>query len=164
MNTKASLLVIGAAVLALSTAGCPTCPADSPNLAVVSIDYEIISTTSSTSGTVRVTGVITNSGTTAYDSGAGQQSIQLYEGSNLLQDPVAQTDFEDLAPGATLTVTYETEWSTSSEFIPDYYVLLINLDPDLHLDGNEANDECPVTDNLMSRPGSEINDLAGWGS
>ncbi|UCG87818.1 MAG: hypothetical protein JSW71_04530 [Gemmatimonadota bacterium] len=163
MNTRL-LLALGVAVLALSTGGCPICPEGSPNLAVVRIDYEIIETTSATSGTVRVTGVITNSGTSTYDSGAGQQSIQLYEGSNLQQAPVAQTDFEDLAAGATLTVTYETEWSTSNEFIPDYYVLLINLDPDLHLDGNEANDECPATDNLLSRPGSEVNDLPGWGS
>ena len=164
MNAKAPVLVLSVAVLALSIAGCPVCPDGSPNLAVVRIDYELIETTSPTSGTVRVTGVITNAGTSAYHSGAGQQSIQLYEGSDLQQAPVAQTDFEDLAPGATLTVTYETEWRTSTEFIPDAFVLLINLDPDLHLDGNEANDECPVTDNILSRPGSEVNDLPGWGS
>ena len=164
MNTKLTLLVLGVAVLTLSTGGCPICPEGSPNLAVVRIDFELIETTSPGLGTVRVTGVITNSGTSTYDSGAGQQSIQLYEGSNLQQEPVAQTDFEDLAAGGTLTVTYETEWSTSSEFNPDYYVLLINLDPDLHLDGNEANDECPATDNVLSRDASEINDLPGWGS
>ena len=164
MNTRLTLLALGVAVLTLSAGGCPICPEGSPNLAVVRIDFELIETTSTTSGTVRVTGVITNSGTSTYNSGTGQQSIQLYEGSDLQQAPVAQTDFEDLAAGAMLTVTYETEWSTSSEFLPDYYVLLINLDPDLHLDGNEANDECPATDNLLSRPGSEVNDLAGWGS
>jgi hypothetical protein len=164
MYTKLLLLILGVAVLTLSTGGCPVCPEGSPNLAVVRIDFEVVDTTAPGLGTVRVTGVITNSGTSDYNSGAGQQSIQLYEGSNLQQEPVAQTDFEDLAAGATLTVTYETEWSTSSEFNPDYYVLLINLDPDLHLDGNEANDECPATDNVLSRDASEINDLPGWDS
>jgi len=164
MNAKLSLLVLVSTIFALSGSSCPSsCPDDASNLAVVRIDYELISTTSATQGTVRVTGVIENTGTSTFDSSAGQQSVQLYRGLDFQQQPLAQTDFEDLAPGATLTVTADVEWNTSTEF-PQAFVLYISLDPDLFLDDNEANDECPTTDNLLSRSGDEVNDLAGWGS
>lgn len=164
MNTKNALLVLCLACLPMSGLTCPEdCATGVPSLAVVRIDYEILSTTSPTEGTIRVTGVIQNQGTADYNSGAGQQSLQLYRGLNFLQQPVAQTDFTDLAAGATLTVTYDVAWNTSTEF-PQSFVVYIGLDPDLFLDGNEANDECPTTDNLLSRSGEEVNDLPGWGS
>jgi len=164
MNMKRSLLVVSLSLLVMSGLSCPEdCVDGTPSLAVVRIDYEILSTTSATEGTVRVTGVIQNTGTGTYDSGAGQQSLQLYRGLDFQQQPVAQTDFEDLAPGATLTVTYDVAWDTSAEF-PQSFVLYISLDPDLFIDGNEANDECPTSDNLLSRSGEEVNALPGWGS
>lgn len=163
MSTRLSWLVLALVAVGLATGGCPSnCPPGAPNLETIRIDFELLSTTSSTEGTVRITGVIQNTGSSAFDSGVGQQSVQLYQGTNFQQAPVAQTDFEDLAAGGVLTVTYETTWSRSTEFPPDF-ALYINLDPDLFIDGNEANDECPTTDNLLTRAGSEINDLAGWG-
>ena len=157
MKVKLSLLVITLSVFAMSGLTCPQdCVESDPNLAVVRIDFTLVSQDTATRGTVRIDGVIENKGGSTFDSGAGQQSVQLYEGANIT--PVAQEDFEDLAVGGTVTVSYTLDWNTSSEFPPTYR-LLIALDPDIFIDDNPNNDDCPTSDNAMQRDGNEINSL-----
>ena len=155
MRTKVSVFVVALSAVAMSGLTCPDdCASTDPNLAVDRIDATLVSQQSPTMGTVRIEGVVENKGGSTFDSGPDQQSVQLYDGSTLL----AQEDFEDLAVGATVTVTYTVEWNTSSEFPPTYTVL-VALDPDIFIDGNPNNDDCPTSDNVLQRSGSDINDL-----
>ena len=155
MRMKVPLLVVALSVFAMSGLTCPEdCEPGDPNLAVDRIDFTLVTQASPTTGTVRIDGVVENKGGSTFDSGAGQQSVQLYEGTAIT--PVAQQNFEDLAVGATVTVSYTLDWTTSTEFPPTYRVY-INLDPDIFIDGNENNDECPVTDNAMEVTGAQIN-------
>ena len=157
MRMKVPLLVVALSVFAMSGLTCPEdCEPGDPNLAVDRIDFTLVTQASPTTGTVRIDGVVENKGGSTFDSGAGQQSVQLYEGTAIT--PVAQQNFEDLAVGATVTVSYTLDWTTSTEFPPTYRVY-INLDPDIFIDGNPNNDDCPTVDNAMERPGSDINDL-----
>ena len=70
--------------------------------------------------------------------------------------------FEDLAAGGEITVSFERAWDASSpaegEF-PPTYTLRISFDPDIFIDGNEQNDDCRTSNNRLERSGSGINDL-----
>ncbi len=155
MKARLILPVLTLSICVLSGTTCPEdCQPGQPNPAVDRIDFTLVSTTSSTAGTVRIEGVVENKGDTTFDSSAGQQSVQLYQGTTLL----AQQEFEDLAAGATVTVAHELSWSTSTEFPPTFRVI-IAYDPDIFIDGNDNNDDCANSDNALERSGSEINDL-----
>ena len=155
MKTKVSVFVVVLSAVAMSGLTCPEdCASTDPNLAVDRIDATLVSQQSTTMGTVRIDGVVQNKGGSTFDSSPDQQSVQLYDGTTLL----AQEDFEDLAVGATVTVSYTVEWNTNSEFPPTYTVL-IALDPDIFMDGNPNNDDCPTSDNARQLTPSEINDL-----
>ncbi len=155
MKVKLVALTLTASLIPTTGLTCPAdCEEGQPNPAADRIDYELLEMTSSTTGTVLITGVVENKGSGDFDSNPGQQSVLLYEGTTLL----AQTDFEDLAPGETVSVSAEVDWSTSNEFPPTYRVV-ISYDPDIFIDGNEANDDCATSDNALSRDGAEINDL-----
>ena len=155
MRTKWTMVMLASALAALSGTSCPDpCGETEPNPAVDRIDFNLVSTTSSTAGTVQILGVVENKGGGTFDSGPGQQSVQLYEGDTL----VAQQSFEDLAPGAQAAVSYTRSWSTATEFPPNYRVL-IAYDPDIYIDGNPNNDDCNTVDNTMTRSGSEINSV-----
>ncbi len=137
-------------------------PPPCPDPAVEAIDVEIVSLTSKFEGQVRITGRMRNLGG-LFDSGAGQQSLQLYEqytGAHAVL--VAHVDFEDLDPDETLEVTYVRHWDSSSpsegEFPPKYMVV-ISYDPDIYMDGNERNDDCNSDNNVRERSGWDINDL-----
>lgn len=155
MKARLMLPVLTLAVCVLSGGTCPeNCQPGQPNPAVDRIDFTLVSTSTSTTGTVRIEGVVENKGDTTFDSGAGQQSVQLYQGTTLL----AQQDFEDLAAGATVTVAHDLSWNTSTEFPPTFRVIIV-YDPDIFIDGNDNNDDCATSDNALERSGSEINDL-----
>jgi len=130
-----------------------------PDPAVEAIDMEIVSLTSRFEGQVRITGRMKNLGG-PFDSGAGQQSLQLYE--QYTGGLVAHVDFEDLDLGETLEVSYVRHWNASSpsegEFPPKYMVV-ISYDPDIYMDGNERNDDCNSDNNVLERSGWDINDL-----
>ncbi len=147
------------AVCALSGLNCPSaCGELDPNPAVDRIDYTMVSGDES-GGDVRIEGVVENKGGGTFDSNAGQQSVQLYEGTTGNFTLVAEQAFEDLAPGETVTVTFlKEDWSTANEFPPNYRVL-ISYDPDIYIDANPNNDDCNTLDNALERSGSEINDL-----
>lgn len=72
---------------------------------------------------------------------------------------VAEQTFVDLAPGATVNVSFETVWSSFlSEFPPSYRVL-IAYDPDIFIDGNDFNGDCDLDNNMAEVDGFAINDL-----
>lgn len=140
-----------------------TCPQDclegQPNPAVTAIDFTLVSQESDSSGTVRITGTAENLGSGTFNSSAGQQSLQIWAGPSLTSlTLLASQDFEDLAPGEQVMVTFDVDWNTSMEFPPIYRVIL-SYDPDIYIDGNDQNDDCATSDNALQRDGSEINDL-----
>lgn len=131
--------------------------------AATQIQFAITNQTSQFRGTVKITGVVKNIGDSLFDSGSGQQSVLLYEiplgGSPILR---AQKNFEDLAPGQKLKLSYSRNWDASSpsegEFPPNYRVV-ISYDPDIYIDGNPFNDDANLGNNQRDRSGSGINDL-----
>lgn len=136
-----------------------------PDPAAQEIRFEIVRKTSQFDGRVRITGIIKNVGAKAFTSGPNQAAIHLYQmpaGATSGGTLVAQRNFQNLAPGATLSVSYERDWHSSSpnegEFPPTYR-LLITYDPDIYMDGNEDNDDCNQNNNTKDRSGSGINDL-----
>ncbi len=137
-----------------------------PDPAVQNILFEIINQTSAFRGRVRITGVVRNVGG-PYLSSDGQQSVALYEiplGGSLPPTPTSSQAYKDLGSGNEVRVTFERNWDSSSpsegEFPPDYRVMLM-YDPDISADGNERNDDCVSTNNMLEESGSGINDLFG---
>ena len=115
-------------------------------------------------GTATITGSITNIGDD-FQSDQNQQSILLYERILGLPAPgtqVAKLDFNSLAAGETLEVSFTRAWNASSpaegEFPPEYY-LLISYDADLFNDGNPHNDDSNSENNELIESGMAINNL-----
>ena len=152
MKSRLILPFLALSVCVLSGLTCPEdCETTDPNPAVDRIDITVLT---ADPARIRVTGVVENKGGGTFDSSAGQQSVQLYQG--LDTTPLATQTFEDLAPGATVSVTHEMDWSRSTEFPPTLRVV-IAYDPDIFIDGNDNNDDCSTSDNVMEKTGSEIN-------
>lgn len=135
-----------------------------PDPAVQNIIFEIIDQTTAFRGRVRITGIVRNVGG-PYISSDGQQSVALYEiplGGTLPPTPTATQAFKDLGSGNEVRVTYERDWDSSSpsegEFPPNYRVMLM-YDPDITADGNERNDDCDSSNNMLEKSGTGINDL-----
>lgn len=155
----ALLLILGAALADCGGGGGIACP----DPAAARIDFSIVSLTSQFAGVVRIAGVVRNIGAASYESGPTQQSVLLYEvpigGTAVLK---ANQAFQNLAPGAEVTVTYERNWDSSSpaegEFPPDYRIIL-TYDPDIYMDGNPMNDDCNGGNNDLTRSGAGINAL-----
>lgn len=117
-------------------------------------------------GDATIKGIITNIGDD-FSSGEGQQIIRLYERqlgtpTNQSGELVASVSFQSLAAGENLEVSYTRLWNRSSpaegEFPPDY-ILRIEYDPDLLIDGNDNNNDSNVENNTITESGSAINDL-----
>jgi len=115
-------------------------------------------------GDVTITGTITNIGDD-FSSGVGQQNIRLYQkqlGAAEPGDLVASVSFQSLEAGESIQVSYTRFWNRSSpaegEFPPDY-ILLIDYDPDLLIDGNDNNDDSNTENDTLIKSGSAINDL-----
>ena len=111
------------------------------------------------SGTVKIEGVVRNTGTSDYTSNANQQIALLYEqilgGKTKL---VGRLPFKDLPVNATVKVSYTRRWNVSDEF-PPTYTLVISFDPDIYIDGNNNNDDTNTANNKISKPGDAINAL-----
>jgi hypothetical protein len=159
MKARLILPALAVCICVLPGTTCPPpCEETDPNPAVDRIDLTLESR-NGTTGDVRIEGVVENKGGGTFDSSAGQQSVQLYEVLGTAFNLKAMQEFEDLAPGATVTVSYLIEdWSTASEFPPDYRVI-ITYDPDIFDDANENNDDCTLLDNTLDKTASEINAL-----
>jgi hypothetical protein len=147
MRTMKTIVCFVCLTAMIAMVGCPPAVCNGPDPRATAINYELVSTTSSTSGTVRIIGVVTNRGTMDFVSGVGQQAVQLYQGGEL----VASQDFTTLAVNESVQVTYERLWSTTDEFRPPSFTVLIAYDPDIFLDGNPQNDDCNLNNNDFAR-------------
>jgi hypothetical protein len=107
----------------------------------------------------RLVGVVKNAGQVAYTSGSGQQALELHRmaqsgSTNRLQ----RWDFGNIdAGGALPEFTYDViKWSVGDEFAPAYR-FSITYGPDIRADGNNANDDCRMSNNATTITGAEIN-------
>jgi len=130
--------------------------------AAVSLTFQVLSRDRAypTQGRIRLTGVVKNVGNVAFESDPRQASAQLTEQSPGGRPAIrAQQDIANLAPNATITLTYELAWDTAREF-PPTFTLLLSYDPDIYLDANKKNDDCNQNNNKKELTGAAIN--AGW--
>jgi hypothetical protein len=126
-----------------------------PDPRAKSIEYSLVNRIDANRATIQIKGTIENIGMNNYDSGPGQQGIQLWEDDTM----VHSIQFEDLAVGAIEEITYQREWDLGDEFLPGYYKVLVTYDPDILDDGNLNNDDCRMTNNMAIRRASDINTL-----
>jgi len=138
-------LVLALSLIALAGA---TCPCDGPDPAAREIEF--VTTETATGHDVTIRGRIQNLGMQEFQSGPGQQAIQLYEDGTL----VATQEFEDLLIGDTEVLTFQRSVASGTEFLPTYR-LLITYDPDIFIDGNPQNDDCNTGNNSLERNLSE---------
>ena len=140
-----------------------------PDPAAVEIRFQIVRRDSQFRGRIRITGVVKNIGGKAFIAGPNQAKAYLYQLPPGVPCPnatggtiVAQREIRNLAPGATLLVSWERDWNSSSpsegEF-PSCYRLLITYDPDIYMDASKDNDDCNQNNNKKDRSGTEINDM-----
>lgn len=128
------------------------------DLAAESITYELVSQDSKFTGMVSVKGVIKNVGG-KFQSGQGQQYAALYQkphGGQLKL--LAKVDFQTLEVGESLQVSSTAAWNVTTEFQPDF-MLRIEYDPDILIDGNKHNDDRNPANNSLTKSGYGINDL-----
>jgi hypothetical protein len=134
------------------------------DLAAESINFSIVKVRSQFSAVVKIEGVVRNVGKLTYTSGANQQSVRLYEqnGGIGTRRLVASRPFQNLAPNATVKVSFTRNWNKSSpaegEF-PPTYVLVIGFEPDITIDGNNSNDDSNSENNSLTKSGREINTM-----
>jgi len=127
------------------------------------IRFSIVRRISQFKARVRITGVIKNIGSKAFQSGPNQAKAYLYQ-VPLGGTPrtVAQREIRTLAPGASFNLVYERDWNSSSpsegEFPPNFKLSIL-LDPDIYMDANENNDDCNQGNNNKERSGTEINTM-----
>jgi hypothetical protein len=149
---KAALLALTVAAAGALGMTCPGGPADCPNPAVTAVTVEVLEKDGFT-GRIRITAVATNAGLQAFNSSEGQQSLRISQGGDIL----ATQPFEDLEPGASVSVSVETDWNAAAEFVADF-VGRITYDPDILIDGNEENDDCRTVDNELTLPAVQVNE------
>jgi len=132
------------------------------DLNAMAINFTVVSCTDKFKGTVRIEGVVKNTGGLNYTSGANQQAALLYEDNGGRPRLVATKVFQNLTPGQEVKVSYTRAWYKSSpaegEF-PPKYILVISYDPDIYIDGNDNNDDSNSSNNRMEKSGREINTM-----
>lgn len=130
------------------------------DLTASSINFTVTNCKDRFNGTVKIEGVVKNTGGLAWTSGTNQQSALLYEDNGGRLQLVASQSFQNLAPGAMVKVSYTRSWNRSSpaegEF-PPKYVLVIGFDPDIYIDGNDNNDDSNYSNNRLTKSAAEIN-------
>ncbi|MBY0477519.1 MAG: hypothetical protein K2Q24_07720 [Chitinophagaceae bacterium] len=131
------------------------------DLAVTEIRFSIVSVKDRYNGTVKIEGIVKNTGGLNYTSGENQQTILLYEETpGLSPKLVASRNFRNLAVNGTVSVSFTRAWRTSDEFPPSYTAIIV-FDPDIYLDGNTSNDDANSANNRLTKQGAEIN-LLNW--
>jgi len=124
-----------------------------PDPAADRIDARILLRKGLTRGQVEIVGVVRNLGG-AYESSPNQQEVLLYENAGI----VARQAFQNLAPGGEVRVRITRDWLSSTEFPPDYR-LVIQYGPDIRIDNNPKNDDCQPANNTRQLGGRAINAL-----
>lgn len=127
------------------------------DLAVESFTFTI-DKTSQFEGNIHFKAIIKNVGDD-FRSNAGQQSILVSEmppggqARTLVTKP-----FKDLDAGETIELEFiQQGWRASHEF-PSTFVVRLNFDPDLYIDGNPLNDDSDPSNNSKEITGQQIND------
>ena len=137
-----------------------------PDPAAYEIQFQIVRRDPSSRfrGRVRITGIVKNVGSKTFIAGRNQAKAYLYEmppgsSSGAIK---AQREILNLAPGATMMLTYERDWNSSSpaegEFPPSYRLQIL-LDPDIYMDASKDNDDCTQDNNKKDRSGADINGM-----
>ncbi|MBW1297097.1 protease inhibitor I42 family protein [Aquimarina litoralis] len=166
MKTLKTLKILSVLSLSLLLCGCPDDSIENEKIdpEATSITFSIVKDDDFT-GTATITGTITNIGDASFSSSSGQQALRLYQrnlGAPAPGELVGTVGFRILSPGETITISYSRPWNSSSpaegEFPPDYSIV-IDYDPDIFIDGNDANNDEDLTNNSLTVSGSEINDL-----
>jgi hypothetical protein len=140
-----------------------------PDPAAYEIRFRIVRRYSQFKGRIRITGIVKNVGGKAFIAGPNQAKAYLYQlpagvpcANATGGTVVAQRAIINLAPGATIPLSWERDWNSSSpsegEF-PHCYRLLITYDPDIYMDASKDNDDCNQNNNKKDRSGTEINDM-----
>lgn len=130
------------------------------DLEATTIDYELLNTTTPTTGEVRLTARVTNIGNTDFNSGSGQQSIQLLRRplGSTTETLLEENNFTEINHGDQITIVVVINWDIAIEFQPEF-ILNISYDPDIAIDGNENNDDSNSSNNRFVLSGSDINSL-----
>lgn len=124
------------------------------------IDYELVTTPTSTTGEVRLTGRVTNIENTNFSSDSRQQFIQLSRRplGSTTETVLEQNDFTAIAHGDEITLVVVINWDIANEFQPEF-VLRISYDPDILTDGNTNNDDSNSSNDVFVLSGFDINSL-----
>jgi hypothetical protein len=139
------------------------------DLAAQKIRFKIVKRYGQYHGRVRIIGVVKNIGAGAFIAAPNQAKAYLYQmplavpcASPINGDIVAQRSIENLAVGATIELSYERDWRSTSQAegeFPHCYRLLIKFDPDVYNDANEYNNDGNPTNNKKDRSGADINGM-----
>jgi hypothetical protein len=137
------------------------------DLAAYEIRFEIVQRYSQYNGRVRITGVVKNIGAGAFSAGPNQAKAYLYQmffgvicAQATNDDIIAQRSIDNLAVGATIELSWESDWHSTSQVegeFPPRYCLLIRFDPDVYNDANEYNNDGNPNNNKIDRSGADIN-------
>jgi len=126
------------------------------------IDFRIVSKTRlpTSTGRVRITGVVKNVGPDPYISSDFKPTARLFEGNNPVA--VAEQPFGPLlAPGQEMTLVYERHWppkpTGTPSLPPPAYKLMLGFPKETTAGGPTA--DCNPSNNVKERSGEEINAL-----
>lgn len=123
------------------------------------IKCELISKRNNFNGKVKITGTVKNIGKKAWRCSATQAKVLLEEKAPGARPRVLKSKaLTVLNINQTITLEYSLDWSTSTEFPPDY-TIRIDLDPDILMDENPENDDCNSENNYKELKATEINSL-----
>jgi ABC-type antimicrobial peptide transport system permease subunit len=129
-------------------------------LAAESINFSVVRVIDKFNARVKIEGVIHNVGRLNYTSAPDEQVALLYEENGGAWRLVASRPFQNLAVNATVKVSFTRSWNKSSpaegEFPPNY-ILIVGLDPDIYIDGNNNNDDYNTANNKFTKSSAEIN-------
>ena len=132
------------------------------DLAAMSISFTELSCTNKFVANIKIEGEVKNIGGLNYESGARQQSAQLWEDGGGRPRLVARQPFQNLGVNEVVKVSFTRSWNKSSpeegEF-PPIYRLLIAFDPDILIDGNNNNDDKVTANDEIRKSGKEVNQM-----
>ncbi|MBS1564314.1 MAG: hypothetical protein JST39_07980 [Bacteroidetes bacterium] len=130
------------------------------DLQATAINFSVETCKDKLHATVKIEGVVKNTGGLAFTSSPNQQVALLYENTGSRPRLVATKVFQNLSPGQEVRVSYSRPWYKASpaegEF-PPQYILIISYDPDIYSDSNDNNDDSNTANNRLEKSGSEIN-------
>ena len=127
--------------------------------AAIAINFSVVSCKTAFTGTVKIEGVVKNTGANMYTGDAVQAAVILYETvPGGTSRAVASATFTHLESQGQRIVSFTRNWDKSAEF-PPVYKLVIVYDPDIYIDGNDSNDDMNTNNNSTQREGSDINKI-----